>query len=52
MWHLGTWFSGGLGSVRFMVGLNDLKGFFQPKRFYTNSVGHVPANFGINRANF
>ncbi|KAK4828474.1 hypothetical protein QYF61_026699, partial [Mycteria americana] len=22
---LGTWYSGGLGSVRFMVGLNDLK---------------------------
>ena len=34
MWHLGTWFSGGLGSVRFMVGLDDLKGLFQPKRFY------------------
>ena len=22
MWCLGTWFSGGLGSVRFMVGLD------------------------------
>ena len=30
-WRLGTWFSGGLGSVRFMVGLDDLKGLFQPK---------------------
>jgi len=29
--HLGTWFSGGLGSVRLMVGLDDLKGVFQPK---------------------
>ena len=34
MWHLGTWFSSGLGSVRFMVGLNDLQGLFQPKCFY------------------
>ena len=24
-------YSSGLGSVRLMVGLNDLKGFFQPK---------------------
>jgi len=36
MWYLGTWFSGGLVSVRLMIGL-DLKGFFQLKRFY-NSV--------------
>ena len=34
MWHLGTWFSGGLGSGRFTVGLDDLKGLFQPKQFY------------------
>jgi len=34
MWHLGTWFSGGLGSVRLTVGLDDFKGLFQPKRFY------------------
>ena len=34
MWCLGTWFSGGLGSVRFTVGLDDLKGIFEPKRFY------------------
>ena len=33
MWHLGTWFSGGLGRVRFTVGLDDLKGLFQPKQF-------------------
>jgi len=25
-----TWFSGGLGNVRLMVGLDDLKGPFQP----------------------
>ncbi|KAK4812720.1 hypothetical protein QYF61_015039 [Mycteria americana] len=30
---LGTWCSGGLGSVRFTVGLDDLKGLFQPIRF-------------------
>ncbi|KAK4821772.1 hypothetical protein QYF61_000833 [Mycteria americana] len=30
---LGTWYSGGLGSVRFMVGLDDVKGLFQPIRF-------------------
>ncbi|KAK4809894.1 hypothetical protein QYF61_023381 [Mycteria americana] len=30
---LGTWCSGGLGSVRFTVGLHDLKGLFQPIRF-------------------
>ena len=34
MWHLGTWFSGGVGSVRLSVGLNDLKGLFQSKLFY------------------
>ena len=28
---LGTWFSGALGSVRFTVGLDDLKGLFQPE---------------------
>jgi len=30
MWCLGTWFSGGLGSVRVTVGL-DLKVLFQSK---------------------
>lgn len=30
MWHLGAWFSSGLGSVRFMAGFGD-KGLFQPK---------------------
>jgi len=33
-----TWFSGGLGSVRFMVGLGDLKGLFQPKRFCDSMI--------------
>lgn len=31
MRHLGTLFSGGLGSVELTVGLNDLKGLIQPK---------------------
>ncbi|KAK4816407.1 hypothetical protein QYF61_016724 [Mycteria americana] len=30
---LGTWCSGGLGSVRFTVGLSDPKGLSQPIRF-------------------
>jgi len=29
MWCAGTWFSGGLGSVKFMVELDDLKGVSQ-----------------------
>jgi len=33
MWPLETWFSGGLGSIRFTVGLSDLKSLFQPKQF-------------------
>ena len=43
MWRLGTWFSGGLGSVRFTVGLNDLKGLFQPKFFYGSMPDAVGA---------
>jgi len=27
-WHLDTWFIGGLGTLRIMVGLEDLKGLF------------------------
>ena len=37
MWSLGTWFSGGLGSVRLMIGLN-LKGTFQHKWFYDSKI--------------
>jgi len=36
MWHFGTRFSGGLGSVRFTV--LDLKGLFQPKLFYDSQI--------------
>jgi len=31
MRSLGTWFSGGIDSVRLMVGLHDLEGLLQPK---------------------
>lgn len=31
MWHLGTWFGGGLGSVRLAVGFDGLKDSFQPQ---------------------
>ena len=40
MWCLGTWLSGGLGSVRLTVGLDDLKGLFQPKQFYDSKLHH------------
>ena len=33
-WCLGRWLSGGLGSVRVTVGLDDLTGLFQLKSFY------------------
>jgi len=42
MWHLGTWLSGGLGSVRLMIGINDLKDIFQPKWFYDSMVLFSP----------
>lgn len=41
---IGTWLSSGLGSIRLMVGLDDLKGLFQPKQFY-NSVELDPLKF-------
>ena len=38
MWHLGTQFSGGLGSVMLVVVLNDLKGFLQSKWFFDSTI--------------
>lgn len=38
MSHLGTWFTGALGRVRLMVGLDDLCGYFQPKRFRDSMI--------------
>jgi len=37
MRSLGTWFSGGIDSVRLMVGLDDLEGLLQPKQFYDSN---------------
>ena len=34
MRSLGTWFNGGIDSVRLMVGLNHLEGLLQPEQFY------------------
>lgn len=31
MWSLGPWFSGGCGSAGLIVGLNGIKGLFQPQ---------------------
>ena len=35
---LGTWFSGGLGSIRLMVGLDELMALIQPKGFYGSMI--------------
>jgi len=40
MQSLGTWFSGEIDSVRLMVGLNDLDGLLQPKRFYDSVLNY------------
>lgn len=40
MSHLGRWFGGGLGSVGGMIGLHDLRGLFQPQRFYAANTLH------------
>jgi len=34
----GTWFSVGLGSAGLMVGIDDVKGLFQPKQFYDSMI--------------
>lgn len=34
MWHLGVWFTGGLGTTGLMLGRDDLKGLFQAKQFH------------------
>lgn len=44
MWCLGTWFSGGLSSARLTVGLNQLKGLFQPEGFYDSFNLEMNAN--------
>lgn len=47
-WCSGTWFSGGLGRVRLMVLLYDLKGLFQPKWFWDSSSLHLGAIFWLS----
>jgi len=42
MGSLGTWFTGTIDSGRLVVGLDDLEGLLQPKRFY-DSVKVTPA---------
>lgn len=39
MWCLGMQFSGRLGSAVLTLGLYDLKGLVQPKRFYDSIMG-------------
>lgn len=41
VWHLVTWFNGGLISVGLMAGLKDLKGLFKPKEFYDSVFERV-----------
>lgn len=35
---MGTWFSGGLGCAGLAVGLDGLRGLFQPKRFHDSVI--------------
>lgn len=44
MWYLGTWFNGGLGSVRLMVVCDDHKGLFQPKPRSRFAIDHGQAS--------
>ena len=46
-WCLGTWFSGGLCSIRLTVGLDDLKGLLQSKRFYDSRIPCLPEPLGL-----
>lgn len=41
MWHLGTWFRGGLGSATLPKGLKDLKGLFQPFPNYSMALRYL-----------
>lgn len=35
---LGKWFTGGLGSALVMVGLDGLRGLFQPEQIYNSII--------------
>lgn len=43
MWHSGTWFTGGLGSARLIVGLHDLRNLFQLKWLHDCLSVNAPA---------
>lgn len=50
MWQLGTWVSGGLGSAVGTVGLDGLRGFFQPKtRFHGFPFPIWATELGVGR---
>jgi len=55
MQNLGTRFGGEPGSVKFAVGLHDLKGLSQPKWFYDSKVvplqNHSPQVQNLNQRN-
>lgn len=38
MWHSGMWFSGGFGNDGLTLGLDNLKGIFQPDRCHDSMV--------------
>lgn len=42
MWHLRTWFRGDLGSAGQMLGLDHLKGLFQPKQLHGSVILLLP----------
>jgi len=52
MWHLGTWFSDAPGSARLTVGLHDLEGLFQPKRFYDSVIDEPVMQYGSSSQHF
>lgn len=38
MWHIGICFTGGLGGAGLMLGLDSLKGLFQPKQLQVSMI--------------
>jgi len=38
MQSLGIWFSGGINTIRLMVGLDDLDSLLPPKQFYGSMI--------------
>lgn len=50
MWHLGTWFNGGVGSAELGLELDGLKGHFQPKQLYNCRVFQAPGTHADDKA--